>query len=248
MASIQINSVSNTNVSTTSVTLTISLNFSNTNYYEEKYFSIETNMGTIVPLKGTITSGNYTITVSGLSVGVSNSLKLTMNYEYRTKTNTLYYFYTIDDSTLHGPYGTYNAADAAKTSFEADGYTTGAIFQETAWTDWYTSSTYSNIITVYTKPSGNFSFGLTEGYKWNINKALTTEGKVAEFNTVAGKYLSWKNQSSSVIGTQLATGKLTANNLNGVYAALGKSTNYKSGEKISYTMFKGLEDIINGNS
>lgn len=122
-----------------------------------------------------------------------------------------------------------------------------------AWVTIDDSTTISNLISVYTKPSElPFYFNgdkapYGSGTKWKVSDGIISIlPNIKNFNSVATKWKRWQNQSNEMTCSAFgSSGKLSAAMLNSAYAYLGINKKYQPGDKVAAAMFKGLENKLN---
>lgn len=123
------------------------------------------------------------------------------------------------------------------------------------------SGSSTKTFTCYTHPE-NFYFS-KNNYSdpenisgWNTKAGLQTLlENIYNFNTVAYQWKKWYNwniptdEDLPVISacSGFTKGQLTAQMLNDAYGYLGITTNYKKGDKVAASMFRGLEAKINSS-
>ena len=70
---------------------------------------------------------------------------------------------------------------------------------------------------------------------------------IEDFQKYARQYKSWKTQTTAAGpgGWTNSKNQIAADNVNALYTYIDKTSNYSPGDKVSYALFKGLQDGIN---
>lgn len=200
----------------------------------------------------------YTIscTVSELNPGEQVSISITFTFRKRKYVpETMYSFsYKLKTSSSwshSGLYSSESAASSAMNSLDSELYDKGGVYSvdTSYWTD-DNDVTESASVTVYTRPK-YFYFGangsVAKGTKWEVNKGIQTIlPNIYSFNTEAGKWKNWREQSGGHSYSVFTSGsKLSASMLSNAYSILGGTSTYKAGDYVSAGMFSGIESLFN---
>lgn len=141
--------------------------------------------------------------------------------------------------------------DTSYYEYDWEEYTTVetlSIYWELPWTDAFTNSMS---VIFYPRPK-NFHFNNCEsGRKWRVDKGINhpdlTYGLIhnlTDFQRYANQWQAWKRQTS-YSSTPVFDSPLSANQINLIYSSLGGIGGYNSGDPVSASIFKGLENLIN---
>ena len=108
--------------------------------------------------------------------------------------------------------------------------------------------TITKTFTYYKSPA-TFNFANCErGNQWRVDAGINSLiTNINSFPAYATQWKAWKYQSNPSHCPSFDS-PLSANNLNSIYAYVGKTGNFNPGDPISAAMFNGLADVINNDA
>lgn len=109
--------------------------------------------------------------------------------------------------------------------------------------------TTTHTVGTYYKSPAAFNFANCErGQKWRVDDGIDSLiTNINSFPAYATQWKAWKHQSNPSSCPSFDS-PLSANNLNSIYAYVGKTGNFNPGDPISAAMFNGLADVINNDA
>lgn len=122
------------------------------------------------------------------------------------------------------------------------------------WTDnWIIISSNESVtqtVGTYYKSPAKFDFmDCVSGKQWRVDAGINSLiTNINSFPDYATQWKAWKDQPNLSSPCPSFDSPLSANNLNSIYAYVGKTGNFNPGDPISAAMFNGLADVINNDA
>lgn len=109
--------------------------------------------------------------------------------------------------------------------------------------------TITKTLTYYKSPE-KFNFeNCVSGKQWRVDSGINSLIRnINSFPAYATQWKAWKDQPNLSSPCPNFDSPLSANNLNSIYAYVGKTGNFNPGDPISAAMFNDLADVINNDA
>lgn len=122
------------------------------------------------------------------------------------------------------------------------------------WTDNWSivleNESVTQTVGTYYKSPKKFNFeNCVSRKQWRVDAGINSLiTNINSFPDYATQWKAWKNQPNPSSPCPSFDSPLSANNLNSIYAYVGKTGNFNPGDPISAAMFNGLADVINNDA